>query len=374
MLDTKQFGEFLKNKGYDFYTGVPCSWMKDLINYAYNDCEYYNAGNEGDAIALAAGAHIAGRKTVVMMQNSGFGNAISPLTSLNYIFKIPSLVFISMRTGSILEPQHELMGDITDSLVDTIKMNYCNLSSDYESATAQITNAINVMNETNLPFFVLVSKDTFSKVSLNKKEPKLRRSPKGLPHFGATFTFPTRYEALQTITADNTDKIFIGTTGMTGRELYDISDNEHNLYMVGSMGCIGALGLGIALNTNKKVVIIDGDGAAIMRLSTIPLIAEYEPKNLLHILLNNRAHDTTGGQATLSNNIEWVDVVKSLGYSNAHLVNNLENLSIMIKHWDEHQGLKFIELKTSVGSKEGLGRPEVTPVDVKTRLMNYIKK
>jgi phosphonopyruvate decarboxylase len=220
-----------------------------------------------------------------------------------------------------------------------------------------------------------VNKDTFSKIALKPKEHKINeKSGRGLPHYSGLHPEPkSRYETIQTIMQDNENTVFIGTTGMTGREMYDINDNEHNLYMVGSMGCAAAIGLGIALNTDKRVIVIDGDGAAIMRLSVVPLVAEYAPKNLLHILLNNEVHDTTGGQATLSRNINWKDLMHSLGYNHSKSVLDLNELSAAIAYTKINPRLQFIEVKTIPGNKEGLGRPEVTPVQVKERLMNYLK-
>jgi len=169
MIDTTKFGEYLKNKGYDFYSGVPCSWMKNLINYAQNECNYINAGNEGDAIAVAAGAHIAGKKPIVLMQSSGLGNAISPLTSLNYIFKIPTLVFVSLREGSQTTPQHALTHKISQDIVTLMNMEHIVLSKDIRSAVRQLDIAEETMNRTNMPFFIFVEKDTFSDIELIHK-------------------------------------------------------------------------------------------------------------------------------------------------------------------------------------------------------------
>ncbi|MCK9574531.1 MAG: phosphonopyruvate decarboxylase [Candidatus Pacearchaeota archaeon] len=377
MVDTQKFGDFLKQEGFDFFTGVPCSWMKSLINYAQNDCEYYNAANEGDAIAIAAGAHIAGRNTVVMMQNSGFGNAVSPLTSLNYIFKIPSLVFVSMRTGSDTEPQHELMGVITAKLIKTMKMKSVVLSKDDEIAKQQIAEAKAIMAKTNMPYFILVEKDTFNSVKLIPKQKTLKDvAPIGFANtLNQEVMDMTRYEVLKSISTIDKDAVYIATTGMTGRELYDIKDKKNNLYMVGSMGCAGAIGLGVALNTDKKVYVIDGDGAALMRLSVLPLIAEYAPSNMLHILLDNNVHDTTGGQATLSNNVSWNKLASSMNYQNA-IVRSYGQLENALTNWkkDKERTLKLIVVPTVPGSKDPLGRPAVTPVQVKKRLMKFLKK
>ena len=239
MLDTYQFGESLKKAGFDFYSGVPCSFLKDLINYAVNECEYVMAANEGDAVAICAGAQLAGRKTVVLMQNSGLGNAVSPLTSLNAIFKIPVLGFVSLRgePGLADEPQHELMGVITGDLLSAMKIQWEYLSQDQTQAEAQLIRAQEVLAK-GYPFFFIVKKETFSKVSL--KEDKKVVSPEGLPDRNSLLAAVRRSAPEAAVVA--------ATTGFTGRELYELGDDERNFYMVGSLGCLSSFCLGISLS------------------------------------------------------------------------------------------------------------------------------
>lgn len=373
MLDTLKFGKYLKEIGHDFYTGVPCSWMKNLINYAHNDCAYYNAANEGDAVALASGAYIAGKKPIVLIQSSGLGNTISPLSSLNYIFKIPILIFVSLREGSTTEPQHELMHKISGDIVTSMGMQWTTLEKDYKLASQQIIYANEIMNKTSLPFFIFVEKDTFSDVTLNNNGYTKYNKYSRDYDFSVKTESIKRYDALKSITKISDDTVFLATTGMTGRELYDINDMENNFYMVGSMGCVSAIGLGIAVSSNKKVVVIDGDGAALLRLSAMPLIAQYNPENLCHILLNNGVHDSTGGQTTLSHIMNWTLFSQSMGYESIK-VHNLNELEDCLKNWHNHKRLMLIEVPTITGSKSPLGRPNVTPENVKKRLMNFIKQ
>lgn len=372
MLDTIQFGEYMKNEGYDFYTGVPCSWMKNLINYANNECDYYNAPNEGDAVALASGAYLAGRSPVVLMQNSGLGNAISPLTSLNYIFKIPILIFVSMRQGSQTTPQHELMENISRDLVDLMDMNHLTLSKDIDKAKQQIDYAKRMMKISNQPFFIFVEKDTFSNVDLKDISIVKKHGTLVKPNNDSCDKM-TRYDTLKALLKhDDSDTIYLATTGKTGRELFDIKDSDNNFYMVGSMGCVAAIGLGIALNSKKRVIVIDGDGAALMRLSVMPMIAEYHPDNLIHVLLDNNVHDSTGGQNTLSHQVSWAGIAALLGYR-ATKIHNYSELDCIMDMHKLCSTLSFIEIKTEPGSKKDLGRPDVTPVQVKNRLMKILK-
>jgi phosphonopyruvate decarboxylase len=167
--------------------------------------------------------------------------------------------------------------------------------------------------------------------------------------------------------------VYLATTGKTGRELYEIDDAPNNLYMVGSLGCIGSLGLGLALvKPGKNIVVLDGDGSLLMRMGILPTIAYYQPGNLLHILIDNNAHDSTGGQATISHNISFVEIAAASGYAVSVFAHNLEEVEKYFSKWKEDKKLTFIHLRISKGSGPNLGRPRVTPYEVKERLMKFI--
>ena len=190
----------------------------------------------------------------------------------------------------------------------------------------------------------------------------------------ATPALPIRTDALKCISdlADN-DTILLATTGKTGRELFEVEDKPNNLYMVGSMGCISSLGLGLALaRPDKKVIVIDGDGSALMRMGSFATNAYYQPKNLLHVLLDNNAHDSTGGQATVSHIVDFAAVAASVSYPTALKINSLEELEQAIKRWKQNGDLTFIHLQISQGSPPELGRPTVKPYEVKDRLLKFI--
>ena len=374
MIPTQQFGDELKKLGYVFYSGVPCSFLKYLINYAINDCDYVMAANEGDAVAIASGAYLGGKKPVVLMQNSGLTNAVSPLTSLNFTFQLPVLGFVSLRGEPGLgdEPQHELMGQITEKMLKLMKVKWAYLSGDIEEAKKQLKKADRYVSRKETFFFV-VKKNTFGEVKLNEQPLKTIQN-KVKAKTATKAELPTRRETLKML-ADLSDKetILLATTGKTGRELFEVADKPNHLYMVGSMGCIGSLGLGLALSQpKKKIVAIDGDGSAIMRLGSFATNAYYQPHNLLHILLDNNTHDSTGGQSTVSHNIDFVDHAASVCYPNALRVGTLDELTKAIVKWQMNGGLTFLYLKFAKGSTRDLGRPTIKPHEVKTRLMNFI--
>ncbi|UJF33220.1 phosphonopyruvate decarboxylase [Paenibacillus hexagrammi] len=376
MISTKVFGEELKTLGYDFFTGVPCSFLNDLINYAINDCEYISAANEGDAVAIASGAYLGGRKAVTLMQNSGLANAVSPLVSLNYVFKLPILGFVSLRGEAGLkdEPQHELMGQITTDLLELMQIKWAYLSDDITEASRQLAEADGWV-EKKVPFFFVVKKGVFGKEPLHSQEFRTHRNETHLRRNKLKQEMlPSRFEALTVINANkDATTVQLATTGYTGRELYEVEDSEHNLYMVGSMGCVSSIGLGLAMSRpDKDIIAIDGDGALIMRLGNLATNAYYSPSNLLHILLDNNCHDSTGGQATVAKNLSFVDIAVASGYSHVEYLHNIEELEQAIKNWRADKKLTFLYLRTSSGAKENLSRPHVKPYEVKDRLVSFL--
>lgn len=374
MISTKRFGDKLKSLGFDFFSGVPCSFLKNLINYAINECDYVAASNEGEAVAIAAGAYLAGKKPVVLMQNSGLTNAVSPLVSLNYPFRLPILGFVSLRgeAGIPDEPQHELMGCITTGMLDLMEIKWEYLSADFEQVEKQLVRAQTCL-ENNQTFFFVVKKNTFEKEAL-----KEQTQTSNLNTLKIVKTIedqlPTRIDTLQLINSlKDAQTVQLATTGKTGRELYEVEDAANNLYMVGSMGCVSSIGLGLSLKRkDKNIVVIEGDGALLMRLGSLATNGYYAPKNLLHILLDNNTHDSTGGQITFSHNVNFVDIAAACGYSKSIYIHNLSELEAQINNWKREKSLTFLYMKISKGSKEDLGRPKMKPHEVKERLKVFL--
>jgi len=376
MINTKIFGGELKKLGFDFYIGVPCSFLKNLINYAINESEYIGATNEGDAVAIASGALLGGKKPVVLMQNSGLSNAVSPLVSLNYPFRIPVLGFVSWRghPDDQDEPQHELMGRITTTLLDSMQVKWMYLSLDFKKAKRQMLLAAKYI-ERGHPFFFVVRKGSFEQEVLHKQD-RYFSANKEIVAQRANDQMPTRQEALRAINGCKDGKtVQLATTGKTGRQLYEIDDACNNLYMVGSMGCIGSFGLGLALSKpNFDIVVIDGDGSLLMRMGSLATIGYYNPPNMIHILLDNNAHDSTGGQKTVSHNVSFVDVASSCGYQKSIYIHNLDELISCLKEWKTMKGLTFLHLKISSSSEDQLSRPTIKPYEVKERLETFLNQ
>jgi len=374
MLDTQTFGALLTSFHFRWATGVPCSYLENLINYSSNYLKYFAAVNEGDAVAMAAGASVAGVRTAVLMQNSGLTNAISPLTSLNYPFKIPVLGFVSLRgeAGAPDEPQHELTGRITEQMLDMMEIPWQYLSVDPAQSQDQLLYANEIL-DAGKTFFFVVRKDTFG------KEPLC--APTRTVHGNVTVAIkretdqrPSRFAALKVINSrKNGHTVQVVTTGKAGRELFTVEDSPNNFYMVGSMGCASSFGLGIALaQKHKKVVVIDGDGALLMRMGNLAMSGYYGGPNFLHIVLDNESYESTGGQQSIAHNVDFVAIAAACGYTQALYLHSLDELDAAIATWQASPTLSFFQIKISEGSMESLGRPTVKPHEVKERLKHFI--
>lgn len=375
MLDTAEFGRSIGALGYRWGTGVPCSYLENLINYASNHLRYFAAVNEGDAVALASGAEVGGVKTAVLMQNSGLTNATSPLTSLNSPFRIPLLGFVSLRgqPGIPDEPQHELTGRITTQMLELMEIPWAFLPDDQGRLQEELGRAGEAIGRGD-SFFFVVRKGTFGPEQLQAKPHPPRGNVLTALKQGKD-QLPTRYQALEVInTLKDAGTAQIVTTGKAGRELFTIEDAPNNLYMVGSMGCAGPFGLGVSLaRREKKVVVIDGDGALLMRMGSLAMNGHYGGDNFLHILLDNQAYESTGGQHSISHNVDFVSTAAACGYAKACYIHSLDQLKDAVAAWQAAPSLSFLQIRISEGSLDNLGRPTVKPHEVKERFMDFLR-
>ncbi|WP_138497086.1 phosphonopyruvate decarboxylase [Nostoc sp. PA-18-2419] len=384
MIQAKEFVEAARNFGFDWYTGVPCSFLTPFINYVINDPQltYISAANEGDAVAIASGATIAGKSAVVMMQNSGLGNAVNPLTSLTYIFRIPLLVICTLRGDSNLqdEPQHELMGEITDKLLETMTVPWEFFPTDATEIEPVLQRATAYMKKEGRPYALIMRKGTIAPHALTRSSiPK--REDNSEAHIQQSFFRGnqeqriSRSQALarimELVDAENT--VIIATTGYTGRELFASKDSANHLYMVGSMGCASSMALGLSLaRKDLKVVVIDGDGAALMRMGNFATIGTYGGANLIHILLDNEVHDSTGAQATVSFGISFAKIAEACGYGVTLAGDDPTLLDVLFTTHTKTRP-KFAHLKIRPGTLEKLPRPNLTPEAVLQRFMKHIQ-
>jgi phosphonopyruvate decarboxylase len=379
MIRAADFCQQALSQGFRLYSGVPCSYLTPFINYTIDSraIDYIGAANEGDAVAIAAGATLGGRWSVVMFQNSGLGNAINPLTSLNAILRVPVLLVVTWRGepgGEADEPQHELMGEITPRLFDTLRIPYAFFPRQESEIAPLLTEAYRHMSQTGSPFGLIMRKGQVMEHSL-RSSPAVRlpredfSSPAAWPE--ARLTRPDVLEAVQRHSRP-TDAI-IATTGFIGRALYALGDRANQLYMVGSMGCASSLGLGLAVaQPQRRVIVLDGDGAALMRLSALATIGYERPPNLLHLLIDNEAHESTGGQATVSHSVDLGAVARACGYPRVRRTATMPEVIGTLR--DTDATLTFAHVKVRPDGTHKLPRPALQPWQVAARFRAWLRE
>jgi phosphonopyruvate decarboxylase len=381
MIEPKSFVDAAALAGFTLYTGVPCSYVKPFINHVIDSprLTYIGATNEGDAVAIASGAELGGRRAVVMMQNSGLGNAVSPLTSLNAIFGIPVLLIVTLRGepgGAADEPQHELMGRITTDMLDLMDIGWGWFPRTDDEIGPSIERALAFMRSASRPYALVMKKDSVAATSL-KSAPNVRApivQADASPASIEKRPRPSREEALLAVQrACDLGDLVVATTGYTGRELYACEDRPNQLYVVGSMGCASSIALGLAwARPDRRVVVLDGDGAMLMRMGALATIGYERPPNLVHILFDNEAHESTGGQATVTHSMDIPAIARACGYPSVERMTRASDLESHLR--DRRAGLRFLYMKTRPGVPSDLPRPKVTPREVARRLRGLLDR
>lgn len=302
MIDAEAFCRELEARGFGFFSGVPCSYLQGPFSRLEDRAGYVPAPNEGVATAMAAGAQLAGRRAALLVQNSGLGNLLDPLTSLLMPYGIPLLIVMSLRGWPCAdddEPHHEVMGRSTTALLDAIGLAHGVLEPSAVSLAAELDRADGEFRR-DRGYALLVPKAT------------LGSCPRA---DSAAETTMERRDALTAVAAHLDGALVYSTTGMISRELFGLRDDPGNFYVQGSMGHAIGLGLGTAIaRPDLPVVVVDGDGSALMHLGGLALVGDRRPANLTHLVLDNGAFDSTGGQRTRDHPVAWDRLALSVGY------------------------------------------------------------
>lgn len=362
--------------GSDFYTGVPDSQLKALCNYlmaTYGIDPHHHviAANEGNCTALAAGYHLAtGKVPVVYMQNSGEGNIINPVASLlnDKVYAIPVVFIVGWRgePGIHDEPQHIYQGEVTVKLLED--MDIATFIIGKETTDDEVAKAMEEFKE-----ILATGKD----VAFVIRKGALTDAPKVEYKNENTMV---REKIIQHIVKASGEDPIVSTTGKASRELFEtrVADKQSHKYdflTVGSMGHSSSIALGVAINKpDQRIWCIDGDGAVLMHMGSMAVIGANKPKNLIHIVINNGAHETVGGMPTVANSIDLVTIAKACGYPNAVCVDNFNDLDKELEEAKGRNELRLIEVKCSIGAREDLGRPTTTALENKQNFMEYLKK
>lgn len=362
--------------GADFYTGVPDSQLKALCNYLISvygiDPQHHViAANEGNCVALAAGYHLAtGKIPVVYMQNSGEGNIINPTASLlsDKVYAIPVIFIIGWRgePGINDEPQHVYQGEVTIKLLED--MGIKPFVVDRDTTDSELRRAM----------------ESFGEILCRGKSVAFVVR-KGSLSYGGEVEYKNRNtmvreQVIQHIVKVSDSDPVISTTGKASRELFEIREkkgqsHKYDFLTVGSMGHSSSIALGIAVNKpERKVWCIDGDGALLMHMGSMAVIGANAPKNLVHIVINNSAHETVGGMPTVADKIDMAVIAKACGYSKSVCVDNYDDLDYELKLAKYREELSFIEVKCAIGSRDDLGRPTTTAIENKQNFMKYLRQ
>lgn len=362
-----------------FLTGVPCSTLGSLLHVAQasHEVQYLTAAGEGMSIALAVGAWLGGTHSAVVMQNSGLGNAVNPLATLAWPYRVPLILICSWRgePGRCDEPQHELMGHVTPRLLELLTAGLT-LFTDQEDPRRLVARAAEEAHCRQMPAALLLPADVLETVSssnLGPLAPVPSESPTPPLDLRAGGQNPTRYEALQALRAAlPCTAVVISTTGMTSRELFAIGDGPQCFYQVGSMGYAGVLGLGVALHSTRATVVVDGDGAALMHLGALAMIGAAGPRDFVHVVLDNGTYDSTGGQPSLSSSVSFESVAAACGYPKAIICDSVEVLADAVARASSGLGPTFVRVVVRPGNMPGIGRPDLSPPALARRFRGFV--
>ena len=387
MIDSKSVTSAMFDAGFNFFSGVPCSFLAPIITRIlekYPKC-YVAAAQEGEAAGLAIGAYLAGKNSVVLCQNSGLGNTVNAMTSLAAPFEIPLLILTSWRgeAGLADEPQHTMMGEITPSLLDLLKIPWAHLPSNPATLAADFSATQRKMAKGGRSFAYIVRKGDIAPDELlvpcnRNRSVKMSHEPTNNRGFNPPKknNLMSRTAALEAILgkAPASTAIF-ATTGKTSRELYAIADRPSNFYVIGAMGHASAIGAGTALGLPQQpVIIIDGDGAALMKLGNLTTIGRYQPSNLLHIVLDNNVHDSTGGQRTASHTTNFLAIAAAVGYQNTAAAHCPDSVNDAVALLSTSPGPNLLYVTIASGSPRELGRPNLSPIELKDRFMSFLQE
>ncbi len=363
-MEPGKFIERINSASFSPFMGVPCSVFTPLLNYLEgSDFESYICTSEGEAMGLAGGFALSGKLPVVYMQNDGYGNAVNPISSLQLMYKLPALLLISWRgfPGTKDAPQHMLMGETIESFLDTFKIPYTVLDGDEDQLKDAVNVAKNHCTEEKTPYAFIIKKGYFPKGENPEKEIESDLS--------------IRMEYINELTPflKSTD-VLLGTTGFTGRELYQNLDHPGKFYMAGSMGCLASLGLGVALeNRDRRVFLLDGDGAVLMKMGSLATVGFYKPDNIIHICFDNGSYESTGNQPTVSSGTDLGKIAKSCGYEYSTDISNIGEFKKILDKLDRIKKPAFLRVIIKSGTPKGLLRPGDTPEEMKNKFGDFLR-
>ena len=375
MISPEFFFNVCKDKGVDFFSGVPDSLLKNICSYITDNTPSENhiiAANEGNALAIGVGYHLStGKVPLIYMQNSGLGNVINPLLSLadQDVYSVPLLMMIGWRgePGVKDEPQHKKQGRVTVALLEAMEIPYKVLTADsnIEEAKVALKAMLSIAKKENKPCALLIKKGFFEDYKFQSD---------------ILYERPLyREQAIEIIVNNlNEPDIVVSTTGVASRELFEYreklkSGHEKDFLTVGGMGHVSQIALGIALQKkNRQVYCLDGDGSLIMHMGTLAINASMNCRNFKHIVFNNSAHDSVGGQPTVGGRMDIPSIALNVGYQWAKMVSEESEIRLALNEMANIDGPALLEIQVKKGFRENLGRPTTTPIQNKEAFMGFV--
>lgn len=373
MISCEELFSIFQNLNLKFYSGVPDSCFAPIVDYLLaheDDYHHIIATNEGEALAIATGYHLStGGIPVLYVENAGLGNLINPLTSLTdkYVYNIPTLLLISWRGAPSLNdaPQHNRMGIITPNLLELLGIPYYVYGGDNTALKKMIYEGLERIKEKNVPYALLFAKGDIQPYSHMLDGPTAEM---------------TREEAIKIIADEMNDSsaVFLSTTGKTSRELFEYREvkgvsHEKDFLNVGAMGYVSSVGFGLSLNTRKKVVVLDGDASILMHMGNLATIGHHKPDNFYHVILDNHSHDSTGGQPTVADTVDFCEVARAVGYRYAKQVETAAQLKAELKNVKGVNGPALLLVYVKKGARDNLGRPTIPLTKLKESFMKSIE-
>ncbi|MCM4150233.1 phosphonopyruvate decarboxylase [Arenibacter sp. N53] len=375
MIDPSKFYNALLVRGINFFTGVPDSLLKDICAYISDRApeeRHIISANEGTSVGLAVGNYLAsGNIPLVYMQNSGFGNTVNPILSIadNDVYGIPMILLIGWRgePGIKDEPQHIKQGMVSEDLLNAMKLPYLVVDG-YSDIELVLDKAIHTAKSEMKPFALLVRKNSFEKYSLKKSN---------------STRYPLNREGAVKLIIDQLGEndIVVSTTGKTSREVFEYrkalqQTHEKDFLTVGAMGHTSSIAMGIAIEKeDRSIICIDGDGSVIMHMGSLTINGSMKKlKNFKHIVINNGAHDSVGGQPTVALAIDLPNIAAASGYSFVESATEVDDIKNKLSSLMSHHGRAFLEIKVNIGARENLGRPTTSPKENKYAFEKFLKK
>jgi len=378
MIPLEPFYRLLKEEGVEFVTGVPDTLLNDFclgLDAEWPSPRHVLAANEGNAIALASGYHLAtGTIPLVYMQNSGMGNAMNPLISLvdTAVYSIPMVLLIGWRgePGTTDWPQHQRQGELTPVLLDDLSIPYRVLNPDEHEVAELARWAVRTARDTGRATALLVRKSV-----LEKKEKA------GFDAASQVYTV-SREEAIDTLLACAPDNsLFVATTGRATRELHALRDirgegHDADFLNVGAMGHALSIAAGLAIGSpDRQIICIDGDAAALMHMGSLPVTAQLPVSNLLHVVMNNGVHESVGGQSTVAMKADLTEIARHAGYKTVGIaVHTRETFAKAIGQLVQEKGPKFLEMRIRKGMRSEMPILKIAPKELKSSITKMIQR